>query len=41
MDAEITAGGVPKRLANNAIAVWVRTGDRWLLLAYQPTPDPR
>ena len=41
MHAGITAGGTPKELNNNSIAVWVRsTGDSWLLLAYQPTPLP-
>ncbi|SDW98392.1 conserved hypothetical protein [Arthrobacter sp. cf158] len=40
MKADITASGVPKRLENTAIAVWVRDGGTWLLLAYQPTPKP-
>ncbi|MFC9328631.1 hypothetical protein [Kitasatospora sp. NPDC057015] len=40
MFADITAGGVRKSLANQAMAVWVREGDRWLLLGYQPTVLP-
>ncbi|MFD4441954.1 nuclear transport factor 2 family protein [Nocardia sp. NPDC058519] len=37
MRADITAGGVRKQLANSALAVWVRDGERWLLLGYGPT----
>ncbi len=40
MFADITAGGLRKSLANQAMAVWVREGDRWLLLGYQPTVLP-
>jgi uncharacterized protein (TIGR02246 family) len=41
MHASITAGGVPKELNTNSIAVWVKSAeDSWLLLAYQPTPLP-
>ncbi|MFE6925409.1 nuclear transport factor 2 family protein [Nocardia sp. NPDC057663] len=40
MHADITAGGVRKQLANRSVAVWVREGDRWLLLAYWPTVIP-
>ncbi|GAD82295.1 nuclear transport factor 2 family protein [Nocardia asteroides] len=40
MHADITAGGVRKRLANRAVAVWVREGGQWLLLAYWPTVIP-
>ncbi|WP_278264372.1 nuclear transport factor 2 family protein [Nocardia sp. AG03] len=40
MNAEITAGGVRKRLRNRAQAVWVRHDGRWLLLAYGPTVIP-
>lgn len=40
MHADLTAGGVRKKLANRALAVWVRDRDRWLLLAYQPTVIP-
>ncbi|MEH3131752.1 MAG: nuclear transport factor 2 family protein [Mycolicibacterium neoaurum] len=38
MNAELTAAGVTKKLRNNCLAVWLRTGDAWRLLAYQPTP---
>ncbi|MEU6559352.1 nuclear transport factor 2 family protein [Nocardia nova] len=40
MHADLSAGGVRKKLANRALAVWVRDRDRWLLLAYQPTVVP-
>ncbi len=40
MSASITAGGKPKELRNNSIAVWVKDTGSWLLLAYQPTPLP-
>ncbi|WP_280243870.1 nuclear transport factor 2 family protein [Nocardia abscessus] len=40
MHADITAGGVRKRLANRVLAVWLREGGRWLLLAYWPTVIP-
>jgi uncharacterized protein (TIGR02246 family) len=41
MYASITAGGAPKELNNNSIAVWAKSADdAWLLLAYQPTPLP-
>lgn len=42
MHADLTAGGIHKRLANRCLAVWVREGEEWKLLAYQPTviPDP-
>lgn len=38
MNADITAGGAAKRLENVSMAVWIRDGDAWKLLAYQPTP---
>ncbi|OAT66268.1 DUF4440 domain-containing protein [Mycobacteroides immunogenum] len=38
MRAGITVDGSPKELNNNCIAVWVRSGDSWLLLSFQPTP---
>jgi ketosteroid isomerase-like protein len=38
MNADITAGGVCKQLRNSCLAVWVRDGGTWRLLAYQPTP---
>ena len=37
MNADLTAGGVRKQLANRALAVWVRVDSTWKLLAYQPT----
>ncbi|KAF0845328.1 nuclear transport factor 2 family protein [Nocardia caishijiensis] len=40
MHADITAGGVRKRLANRAQAIWVREDQCWLLLAYAPTVIP-
>lgn len=40
MKASITAGGAPKELNNNAIAVWANTAGSWLLLAFQSTPLP-
>ncbi|MEJ3657950.1 NAD(P)-binding domain-containing protein [Actinomycetes bacterium KLBMP 9759] len=40
MRAELTAGGIRKKLANRALAVWVRVPDGWRLLAYQPTVLP-
>lgn len=41
MKADITAGGTRKRLDNTSIAVWHHDGERWLLLAYQPTVNPQ
>ena len=41
MNANITAGGADKQLANNSIAVWIKQNGTWLLLAYQPTPRPQ
>ncbi|GAA2848342.1 hypothetical protein GCM10010472_01570 [Pseudonocardia halophobica] len=38
MNADLTAGGTRKQLANTSLAVWVRDGESWKLLAYQPTP---
>lgn len=38
MNADITAGGVEKKLANRCLAVWKNTDNGWKLLAYQPTP---
>ena len=40
MLADITAGGVRKQLDTVCLAVWLRTGDGWRLLAYQPTARP-
>jgi hypothetical protein len=41
MNADITSGGVEKRLHNLSLAVWTRRRNVWKLLAYQPTPLPR
>jgi ketosteroid isomerase-like protein len=38
MNAELTAGGTRKQLRNSCLAVWVREGDTWKLIGYQPTP---
>jgi ketosteroid isomerase-like protein len=40
MNADITAGGIEKRLHNLSLAVWTRAGDTWKFLAYHPTPLP-
>jgi ketosteroid isomerase-like protein len=41
MRADVETDGVPKRLDNSCLAVWVRDGGRWQLLAYQPTVFPK
>jgi ketosteroid isomerase-like protein len=38
MNADITAGGARKQLRNSCLAVWVRAGETWKLIGYQPTP---
>ncbi|GAB3308922.1 DUF4440 domain-containing protein [Epidermidibacterium keratini] len=40
MQADVKVQGEPRTLNNSALAVWVREGDEWKLLAYQPTPYP-
>jgi ketosteroid isomerase-like protein len=40
MHADLTAGGTRKRLNNTSLAVWVREGQSWRLIAYHPTPKP-
>lgn len=40
MQAELTIKGTRTSLDNTALAVWVREGSSWKLLAYQPTPKP-
>jgi ketosteroid isomerase-like protein len=40
MNADLTAGGVRKQLRNSSLAVWVRDGEIWQLIGYQPTPKP-
>lgn len=38
MKADITSHGVAKTLHNRTLSVWLKTGARWELVAYQPTP---
>lgn len=38
MKADITSHGVAKTLHNHTLCVWLKTGARWSLVAYQPTP---
>jgi uncharacterized protein (TIGR02246 family) len=38
MQADLTIKGTRTSLDNTALAVWVRAGSSWKLLAYQPTP---
>jgi hypothetical protein len=38
MNADLTVNGTQKSLANSALSVWIRDGDTWKFLAYQPTP---
>lgn len=38
MHADLTIRGTRTPLDNTALAVWVRAGSSWKLLAYQPTP---
>ena len=38
MNADLTSGGVRKQLRNSSLAVWVRVGESWKLIGYQPTP---
>ena len=40
MTADLVVDGTPKTIDNLALAVWVRTGDGWRLLAYAPTRLP-
>lgn len=40
MIADLTVQGTPTTIDNLALAVWVRTGGAWKLLAYAPTPLP-
>lgn len=37
MNADLTAGGTRKQLRNSSLAVWLRDGRVWKLIAYQPT----
>ncbi len=38
MNADLTVNGTQKSLANSALSVWVKEGDTWKFIAYQPTP---
>jgi ketosteroid isomerase-like protein len=38
MQADLTIKGKRILLNNTALAVWIRSGSTWKLLAYQPTP---
>jgi ketosteroid isomerase-like protein len=38
MNAHISSHGVEKDLRNKCLAVWIRAGASWQLIAYQPTP---
>lgn len=40
MTADLLVDGVPKTIDNLALAVWVRGGNGWRLLAYAPTRLP-
>jgi ketosteroid isomerase-like protein len=40
MRGEVHIGGQLRALNSRALAVWVREGDNWLLLAWQPTKYP-
>jgi ketosteroid isomerase-like protein len=41
MSGAIRMHGAAKTLASRIAAVWVLEGDRWRLIAFQPTPIPR
>lgn len=38
MNADLTVNGTHKTLANSALSVWIKEGETWKFLAYQPTP---
>lgn len=38
MSADITSHGIDKTIHNRTLTVWLKTGQQWQLLAYQPTP---
>ena len=40
MTADLVVDGTPKTIDNLALAVWVRAGAEWRLLAYAPTRLP-
>jgi ketosteroid isomerase-like protein len=40
MRGEVLVEGTTRVLNSKALAVWVKDGERWLLLAFQPTKYP-
>lgn len=40
LTALVSVAGQPKSIDNQTLSVWVREGDEWMLIAYQPTPIP-
>ena len=40
MRGEVRIGGQTRVLNSRSLAVWVREGEKWVLLAYQPTKYP-
>jgi ketosteroid isomerase-like protein len=40
MRGEVQIGGQPRVLNSAVLSVWVREGDGWVLLAFQPTKFP-
>jgi ketosteroid isomerase-like protein len=40
MRGEVQVAGQQRVLNSSALAVWVREGEKWLLLAFQPTKYP-
>ena len=40
MNASVRIAGKPVELNGSTISVWVRAGEGWQLLAFQPTPIP-
>ena len=40
MRGEVRIGGQTRVLNSRSLAVWVREGEKWVLLAYQPTRYP-
>jgi ketosteroid isomerase-like protein len=40
MTGDVQVGDQARVLNNKSLSVWVRDGERWVLLAYQPTKYP-
>jgi hypothetical protein len=36
--ADLTVNGTDKTMNNSSLAVWVKEGEKWKFIAYQPTP---